>query len=273
MTKEFLYHPYIRSHQSFPHLPLTSPPAATRILSLSLRIRWDINYLSSSQTIIPLSFPISTLQPLNLALWQPPATLRLDLHNLSRGVTAAAFQQTAITANLSPGTSSQQLKDFFHAAGIVNRCDILEQRPFGRTKVSAAIDFQNQEEAKRAIAMFDGSTFMGSRIRVRFNRERSRSSSSQPKQAAFAGSRVVQEANTTEMTGAYDRLDTTAVGSGGLKQEETNLGKRRGEPLVVNGSCLGMKTGQGAEEKRDYEGAFISLLLVDEAGPNCYGHR
>lgn len=133
---------------------------------------------------------------------------------------------------------------------------MLDQRSFGRTKVCAAVSFQNEEEARRAISTFDNSTFMGVRIRVRFNRERSPSSSSQPKppvsdevklsaQEVRAAVHSITGNSITGMTAAPMKIP---------REEEVNVGKKFGGPLVVNGSCVGMKAGRGEEDKQKYEG-------------------
>ncbi|EER29376.1 RNA recognition motif containing protein [Coccidioides posadasii C735 delta SOWgp] len=165
--------------------------------------------------------------------------------------------------NLSPGTTSQQLKDYLQATGTVSRCDVLDQRSFGRTKVCATVSFQDEEVAKAAISMFDNSTFMGSRIRVRFNRERSPSSGSQPKQPSSDEKSASHEHKTAEAGLDSDKPHAaTATSLGGLKGEQACPEKKCGGPLVVNGSCVGMKAGRGKEEKRDYEGETCRISLI-----------
>ncbi|EEP81875.1 predicted protein [Uncinocarpus reesii 1704] len=191
-----------------------------------------------------------------------PQSNRSSISTSSNYSASSTFESTVpvsrhlFVQNLSPGTTTQQLKEYLTPAGTASRCDIVDQRSFGRTKVCATLSLQNEEEAKLAISMFDNSTFMGSRIRVRFNRERSGSGSSQPKQAPLDASKVGEglKATAADTASSHDKPETADECLGGSRGEETGPGKKRGEPLVVNGSCVGMKAGRGNEEKRDYEG-------------------
>ncbi|KAG5203911.1 RRM domain-containing protein [Trichophyton interdigitale] len=74
--------------------------------------------------------------------------------------------------NLSHETTPQLLKEYLRTSGIIERCDVFDRKIGGSTRTCAIVAFRNKEEAKRAIALFDNSMFRGSRIRVRFDRER-----------------------------------------------------------------------------------------------------
>ncbi|KAI2083963.1 hypothetical protein LOZ36_005254 [Ophidiomyces ophidiicola] len=164
--------------------------------------------------------------------------------------------------NLSPGTTSQQLKDYFQIAGVVDACEVLDQRSFGRAKFCATVSFRSEEEARGAISMFDSSVFMGSRIKVRFNRERSGSYSSQSRQAApVDDTRVPRQSQTPELVSSPDSIDTAAVELVSPSDEELSPGTRSSEPLVVNGSSSGMRTGRANGEAHRGDAGELPRLI------------
>lgn len=164
--------------------------------------------------------------------------------------------------NLSPGTTSQQLREYFQTVGIVDRCDVLDQRSFNRTKVCAAVSFHTEDEARNAIAALDNTTFMGVKIRVRFNRERSPSSSSQPKPSAPIKLSAPEFRPSVHPSTDKDINGITVAPVEFSYEDNTDLRKRCGGPLVVNGSCVNMKAGRGEEDKPECEGQFLANLPV-----------
>ncbi|EFR02990.1 hypothetical protein MGYG_05990 [Nannizzia gypsea CBS 118893] len=84
----------------------------------------------------------------------------------------APISRNIFIHNLSHETTPQLLKEYLRTAGIIDRCDVFDRKIGGTTRTCAIVAFRNKEEAKRAIALFDNSIFRGSRIRVRFDRER-----------------------------------------------------------------------------------------------------
>ncbi|EEQ33155.1 hypothetical protein McanMca71_005571 [Microsporum canis] len=84
----------------------------------------------------------------------------------------APISRNIFIHNLNHETTPQLLKEYLRAAGVIERCDVFDRKIGGSTRTCAIMAFRNKEEAKRAIALFDNSIFRGSRIRVRFDRER-----------------------------------------------------------------------------------------------------
>lgn len=198
------------------------------------------------------------------------------------------FSCSIFIQNLTIDTTWQNLKDYLRTAGTVERCDIREDRKGGgrRPRAYATATFRTKEEARRAVTLFDNSYFKGSRIRVRFDRDNGGSSSgtgngadgkSNGNGAVFSPSRIARNRNTNENeNGNGSGVETIGNGNGnGVKAVaapistdlksptvSTNLSPRsseadsprRSEPLVVNGSRIGLKAGRFSCEKVGCEG-------------------
>ncbi|KKZ62204.1 hypothetical protein EMCG_03342 [[Emmonsia] crescens] len=206
--------------------------------------------------------------------------------NILREDSGVNFSCSIFIQNLTLDTTWQNLKDYLRTAGTVERCDIREDRKGGgrRPRVYATATFRTKEEARRAVTLLDNSYFKGSRIRVRFDRDNGGSSSgtgngadgnSNGNGAVFSPSRIARNKNTNE-NGNGSGVETIGNGSGnGMKAVaapistdlksptvSTNLSPRsseadsprRNEPLVVNGSRIGLKAGRFSSEKVGCEG-------------------
>ncbi|ODH19977.1 hypothetical protein ACO22_06028 [Paracoccidioides brasiliensis] len=196
--------------------------------------------------------------------------------------------------NLASDTTWQYLKDHLRKAGIVERCDIREDRKGGgrRSRGYATATFRTKEEARRAITLFDNTYFKGSRIRVRFDRDNGRSCSftgnggsngnangsgadspshvDRNKNMAESGStnergsgsgsgngnrdgNVVKTSSSVTAPSPTDPKSPTVVTSSVPKSSESRSPKRS-EPLVVNGSRVGLRAGRSRGEKVGCEG-------------------
>lgn len=58
--------------------------------------------------------------------------------------------------NISYNTSEEALKEFFSGAGTVETADIITDRNTGRSKGFGFVEMSTEEEAKKAIEMFNG---------------------------------------------------------------------------------------------------------------------
>lgn len=172
---------------------------------------------------------------------------------------------------LSQDTTSEQLKEYLEGAGTVELCEIQGRKPIhGRPRIYATATFQTTDEAKEAITQFDNSFFRGSRIRVRFDRDlggaggnggtgtgRTMSTS-----AVFRESSA-KTANTaapedTKAAVPRDGVPTTPTTPRSMTKEgNAKTGQNNGEPLVVNGSCVGLKTGRSNLGMGCHEGLYI----------------
>src|SRR5512140_1930740 len=68
--------------------------------------------------------------------------------------------------NLSFNTSNQDLNDLFGAIGTVQSANIIEDRETGRSRGFAFVEMSSAEEAKAAIASFDGKEIDGRNLKV-----------------------------------------------------------------------------------------------------------
>lgn len=67
---------------------------------------------------------------------------------------------------LSYDTSEDSLKDQFSRAGRVASVQIIINRDTGRSKGFGFVEMETDEEAKKAIEMFDGKDFEGQKLTV-----------------------------------------------------------------------------------------------------------
>ena len=63
-------------------------------------------------------------------------------------------------------TTEDELKDFFAQAGTVDSATIIIDRASGRSKGFGFVEMSSDEEAKKAIEMFNGKDFGGRNITV-----------------------------------------------------------------------------------------------------------
>ncbi len=67
---------------------------------------------------------------------------------------------------LSYETSEQELKDYFAQAGAVDSANIIIDRISGRSKGFGFVEMSSEEEAKKAVEMFNGKDFGGRNLTV-----------------------------------------------------------------------------------------------------------
>ncbi|EEH11196.1 RNA binding protein [Histoplasma capsulatum G186AR] len=183
------------------------------------------------------------------------------------------FSCSICIQNLAIDTTWQNLKDYLRTAGTVERCDIREDRKGGgrHPRAYATATFRTKEEARRAVTLFDNAYFKGSRIRVRIDRDNGGGSSGSGNGAVFTPYRLARNKNTNESgsrveagtgIGNGNANDVTAVtaslstdrksptGSTSLSPGSSEADSpKRTEPLVVNGSRVGLKAGRSSGEK------------------------
>lgn len=183
---------------------------------------------------------------------------------------SASVSRNIFIQYLSRDTTSEQLKEYLAGAGTVDRCEVQERKPIaGRARVYATATLQTTDEAKQAISMFDGSFFGGAKIQVRFDRD-------------FGGNKGRGGSGITRATNAYSRGAsnsnfttkdakpwnargqgaTTPTAPRSMSKEGSSLDKNNGEPLVVNGSCVGLKAGRSNLDVVCYEGLYIHPCSV-----------
>lgn len=63
-------------------------------------------------------------------------------------------------------TTSQDLNDLFSQYGAVSSANVLTDRDTGRSRGFGFVEFENDEDAKKAIAALDGSDFQGRSLKV-----------------------------------------------------------------------------------------------------------
>jgi len=63
-------------------------------------------------------------------------------------------------------TTEDELKDFFAQAGTVSSATVITDRASGRSKGFGFVEMSSDEEAKKAIEMFNGKDFGGRNITV-----------------------------------------------------------------------------------------------------------
>ncbi|OAX84676.1 hypothetical protein ACJ72_00942 [Emergomyces africanus] len=201
--------------------------------------------------------------------------------NILREDSTANFSCNIFIQNLALDTTWQNLKDYLRTAGMVERCDIREDRKEGgrHPRAYATATYRTKEEARRAVSLFDNSYFKGFRIRVRFDRDNGGNSNGVAGNGAiFSPSRITRNKDVDE-NGNGGAVEAGAASGGGNGDDvkaattpiSTNLksptlssdlsprsseadSPNRSEPLVVNGSRVGLKAGRSSGEKVGCEG-------------------
>ncbi|MDD3531785.1 MAG: RNA-binding protein [Candidatus Shapirobacteria bacterium] len=70
--------------------------------------------------------------------------------------------------NLSYSATRDQLKDFFAEAGEVVDSVVITDRATGRSKGFGFVEFAEEEQAQKAVSLFNGKDFDGRTIKVDF---------------------------------------------------------------------------------------------------------
>lgn len=68
--------------------------------------------------------------------------------------------------NLSYDTHEGDLETLFGQAGVVKSVQIIKDRDSGRSKGFGFVEMSSQEEAEKAISMFNGYEFSGKELKV-----------------------------------------------------------------------------------------------------------
>jgi RNA recognition motif-containing protein len=68
--------------------------------------------------------------------------------------------------NLSFSTSEDELRTLFAQAGTVSAVDVIMDRETGKSKGFAFVQMSNQQEAEKAISMFNGYSMSNRELRV-----------------------------------------------------------------------------------------------------------
>lgn len=74
--------------------------------------------------------------------------------------------------NLDYGTTGDQIGELFAQAGKVDSATVITDRYSGRSKGFGFVEMSSEEEAKKAIEMFNGKDFQGRKIVVNEARPR-----------------------------------------------------------------------------------------------------
>jgi len=120
---------------------------------------------------VPGAQPVQYTQP---ALFPPSQIAHTNADgtpiNLSRGAVPTEARGVFIH-ELNYDATCADVANLMRQAGKVDRCDINTHTSTTRSRGSATATFCGVEEANRAVEMFNGTMFMGRRIRVRLDRE------------------------------------------------------------------------------------------------------
>jgi RNA recognition motif-containing protein len=68
--------------------------------------------------------------------------------------------------NLDYGVTDQTLGEFFSQAGQVTSAKVITNRQTGRSKGFGFVEMSSEDEAKKAVEMFNGKDFEGRTIKV-----------------------------------------------------------------------------------------------------------
>ncbi|KXG54520.1 Nucleotide-binding, alpha-beta plait [Penicillium griseofulvum] len=127
--------------------------------------------------------------------------------------------------NLNPVTTCADLKTLLRTAGTVQKCNIITIDPADtNAQLRASVAMQTADEAQCAVTMFNNLSFMGSRIRVRVDREH-------PARAVSCDGRAGSD-TAGSVSGKADTCQSWAD----EMTTETNVGVCK--PLVIDGSGL-----------------------------------
>lgn len=82
------------------------------------------------------------------------------------------MEKKLYVGNLSYQTTEDDLRTLFAQAGVVESVDLIKDRETGRSKGFAFVEMATQNEAEKAISMFNGQTFDNREIKVNLARPR-----------------------------------------------------------------------------------------------------
>ena len=172
---------------------------------------------------MPAAFPTATAQAQYTAMTHLPAPVPKS----SRALPAPSCN--IFIHNLNPTVSWRELKDFLRKAGPVERCEVFTDSQ-GRSRGYASATFRTIDGAEAAMLRFHGRKFMGSKLKVTFEREAS--------QHAVETDRRKSKVSTKATYGADEGIDEGAD-----------------EPLIVDGSVQSIQAAKMAnDESSDEDG-------------------
>lgn len=118
-------------------------------------------------------YPISPIQPLpesgdGYGRWHPRKPWSNHTDSGSSTPACDLTQRTIYIQNLNMATSRADLKSLLHGSGNVEQCSVFvtSDAKEDKTETHGSAIMHSAEDAKRAVAMLNNMTFMGSRIRV-----------------------------------------------------------------------------------------------------------
>jgi len=76
------------------------------------------------------------------------------------------MEKRLYVGGLSYRTTEDTLKDLFSKAGMVSSVSIIKDKFSGRSRGFGFVEMSTEQEAKKAIEMFDGKEFEGRNIKV-----------------------------------------------------------------------------------------------------------
>lgn len=188
-------------------------------------------------------YPISPIQPLYdnagefpLLCFQPRKPWGIHPPSSSSPVPDLA-RRAVYFQNLHPATTTADLKILLQGAGIVEQCSIMVPPGVHNALVHnhASAIMYSVEEAKRAVIMFNGMMFMGSRIRVKMDH-----SSDMARSGSWDEIATRNEPPLTEEIVSEKGNECSGCGQNVLLREIKRVGPN--EPFVVDGSGLQKKS-------------------------------
>ncbi|KAL4907508.1 hypothetical protein BDW74DRAFT_125355 [Aspergillus multicolor] len=180
------------------------------------------------------------------------------------------LRRNIIIQNLNPTTTEESLLSFLQETVTVEHCEILPSHTTfsaqpTRSRLTARVTLRSAEEAKRAVALYNNTMFMRSRMRVKIDKSTSHTVpyGLAPNQYAvdqneisLCASKIDQLQLTPPTTEASSSdTDEPALGHEHSRSDVTELSFKSNpsskpadscQPLVVNGSGLGGRTAVAA---------------------------
>lgn len=159
-------------------------------------------------------------------------------HSTSSSSPVSDLAQRAVYfQNLNPATTTADLKILLQGAGIVEQCNIMVPPEVhdAHAQTHASAIMHSVEEAKRAVTMFNGMTFMGSRICVKMDQ-----SPDTARRGSWDSMAARDEADLTEQTVSERSSECSGCGKDVSLRERKRMDSH--EPLVVDGSGLQKKS-------------------------------
>lgn len=226
-----------------------APSAATQSLQGQLLPLTPASAAYSMPIVAPNVTPLmaATHQPLVSSVQYNQAAHQTYFDAHLNGKSKSVREEPVVTScrgifiqNLSYRTTWQDLKGLLKKAGDVERCNIPLDKA-ERSRGFAVASYRTKDEAKKAVKAFDGVEFMGTRIKVRFDREGS--------------DRSAERVGTPKSSSKYRKADPS-------------------QPLIVNGSRASMRIAASSAEESEDNGkryrpfalSMTMLTLEDDIG-------